>query len=229
MSPLCMPETRPILGHDRNGREVRMGDRIRYVGHEHTSPVVAVDRSYFETESGYVTLDKAELVTDEKAERCPGKVGSKPCDLLPGHGGPHMLAMTKQEEARLLGRIEDPGKPTRINYDCDWPGSGTVPSEALRAVESFTRWLAAPTTVERFEAFKARMTMLLEGYSALKVEFDCRAAGLLCVVRHPVFAEMYPDDERRNGYCFDEISSDHAVIASVRCWAEWLGRKALRT
>jgi hypothetical protein len=113
----------------------------------------------------------------------------------------------------------------RINYDCDWPGSGTVPSESLRAIESFTRWLARPTLEERFDKFKARIGALIVEAEADGVPhvFDCDAR------RGPTVIILHHDGDRtmlRDGEEDDDIrGSFETEVFDVGRAA--LGRKAL--
>lgn len=145
--------------------------------------------------------------------RCPAEYGAR-CELAEGHAGPHGFNDRNAPGGRWEWTV--PGEPA-------FEGA-----TAARSLESFARWLARPTLAQRFEVFGWRIFNLLRPYPSLSMKFDCSAGtGPLCIVHHPMFAEMYRNDERAVGYCFGEDSSDETVMQALRGWAEWLGRKEL--
>lgn len=168
---------RPILGHDRNGREVRRGD----VG-------INARTKQWGTFVGDLFTD-GDFIDDE--------------NFLP-----------RRFPVWNVELLEEKAETGRINYDCDWPGSGTVPIAVLEALESFSRWLARPTLAERFEAFKARALEELRDCPALILTFDCdQRRGPHVLVEHPdlepwvcgesythaAFSEFIADTERKLG------------------------------
>lgn len=139
-----------LLGHDRNGREVRRGDRVQhYSNTEHPITVDAARGGFFVSPDNprSVRCAEAELVTDEKAERCNRRYADIPCD------GNHVNGRHGFNDRNAIG-----GR---------WEWWDTDVGDA---VQSFARWLAEPTLVDLYEDLKRKVAAMAFKFSVFDIE-----------------------------------------------------------
>jgi hypothetical protein len=226
-----MSDIRPILGHDRNGREVRKGDRIRH--YSNSIPDIVVAKTSNGT-SGHPCLfidelgargfhfTETELVTDEKAE--PAKCTAHGRPWCKNKNCRHEVEPERLTDAELEQARKELQRPdVREAIDI---ANGLHAT----ALESFTRWLANPTLAERYAAFRARLTKLMECAPLVKFDFDCDAEnGMQLRLRRPREVPNRGDD----WVCFlprglSDEAFDRMVVAQLNNWATDIGREVLR-
>lgn len=222
-----------VLGHDRNGREVRKGDRILAVdmGFVCTVSELHPDGRFagMSEKQGLCSVPEqhAELV-DEKAERrfAVGNVealGEKAeqigCVDNSGHvwesGFCRYCRCTYHQAAAIESGVIDP----------DHFGFSAAGKTAAPIVESFSRWLARPTMDERFEEFKEKVSAALHRFSVFDVAAvtDMTSDGFLMRLR--------VGESRCDMHCKDDVSwtmVEGFVSIAVASEADRIGRESLK-
>jgi hypothetical protein len=152
------PACRVLLGHDRNGREVRRGDMVRCFDNPSFelsafsfAPDTPFECAVFHSISGHKhILQKAAELVDGKPPHPGPPPGS---DVRVNMGGLPFEQWRRVDAAQKI--------TAQWLYECDWPDSGSVPISVLRAVEQACRALAGPTLAERYVATEVRVLLIL--------------------------------------------------------------------
>lgn len=240
-------DDRPVLGLDRNGREVHKNQTVRDVHTGRTMVAVSSqglrsdgEEPWFIQNLGQGMLcHNAELVTDEIAPpfiiQKSGTTSTTASGYLCACGAFH----AKERGGRCPGCITDEkAEPVRGSHVCDIcnirvPGDvceTCVDAGAMAGeFERFARWLAAPTPADHYAEFRATVLRVLDtSYADLDVEAvtdyvdnEACSGGLLTLRIGARWIDMGVTPWRLTSAIGDCISVEVERVANE------LGRKAL--
>jgi hypothetical protein len=148
---------------------------------------------------------------DSSHAPCPAQYAGVPCDRELCHDGLHGFNDRHAPNGRMEWALE--GEPALEQW------------KRAAAVQEFARWLAAPTTAERFEVFKQKVAAAIHKFSVFDVEAwtDRTAEGLLLRLRVGAsHCEMH---------CKDDVAwtmVENFIAIAVASESDRIGREALK-
>lgn len=201
---LAAEQDRPVLGKDRNGRDVRKGDRLVDAGTGFKIVAEQLDSGEFVGRAegwtrGWIPQSEAELVTDEKAE---------PLE--------HSAAAMKKFEEELANAQKE---IMRLVADC---GHGTILESACLALSQPTR---AERVASNYAKFDAAVTREVAREPSFSVVTDWNDRELMAWMTGPLGVKLTcltPADKTLD---FEAIAFEW-VAALRRMVDEEAGRRA---